>query len=370
MIGADATFGVGVKQTAGCFTQELALIVYVRKKKPPTEVGQQALIPARCQRFATDVVEDRATLIADHLPYDPLIGGIEISRPGDGVVDPGSGTLGAIVRERLNGALRLLTCGHVAATVGQPFYQPTHGREGATVIGTVLHSVFSPQTPPDRDWAVIEPDGTRELAFMVKEVGALRGAGQVQLWDPIKKRGRTTGLTTGLVVAVIPEFPSLATLQIECATFPFGNVFARPGDSGSVVLNERDEVVALLYRLNREITDEHGNHVETTGMAYAIDAVLNDLQMDVALAPTVTSVVPNTLAGTALTFGRVVIDGWGFDPSSQIAFGDSPVVWSTWVSASRMETTPPLGHFGTVDVRVSNKWGEWSSPGSDAKFLY
>ena len=171
--GAGARYAIGIKQTSGTFTPQIALIVYVDKKKPPSELSPQEIIPAQFLGFATDVVEDRGTLIADHTLHNPLIGGIEISVQGDGVVDPGSGTLGAIVRDRIGGFPRLLTCGHVVSAIGQPMYQPTHGREGSAIIGMVLQSVFAPNTPPDRDWALIEPTGTRELEFAVKEVGAL-----------------------------------------------------------------------------------------------------------------------------------------------------------------------------------------------------
>ena len=105
-------------------------------------------------------------------------------------------------------------------------------------------------------------------------------------------------------------------------------------------------------------------------MAYVIDAVINDLQVDIAVTPSVTSVTPNTIAGMVLEFGKVVIHGWGFDRSSQITFGEVPVLWSTWISPTQIETTPPLGLIGTVDVRVSNKWGEWSRPSEESQFHY
>ncbi len=365
----DAGFGVGIKQVAGQFTEELALIVYVRDKLPPGRIPIEQLIPQYFAGFLTDVVAYQPTLLADNTYHDPLLGGIGIWRPASATQDAGAGTLGGIVRERFNGTPQALTCGHVAGEVGGPIFQPRDGALGSSVVGHVKYSVSEPPHPPARDWASIELNGTRTTQFSVKEIPVLRGVAQPRLWEPVKKRGYATGLTHGVTIAVLPEFPSLATRQVECAAFPFEMEFARHGDSGSLVLNANDEAIGMLYRLNREV-GYGGQPQVPSAMAFVIEAALNDLQVDLAITPGIRGIYPNTLAGTIETFGKVTIDGWGFDQHSWVAFGGQPAIISTYLSPNRLETIAPLGFLGTVDVVVTNKWGDTSPTGLESKFTY
>jgi hypothetical protein len=108
--------GVRLKQTGREFTDRLALTVYVQEKRPAGEVPEAEFVPPEFDGYITDVVEARLILVDDETRYDPLRGGIQISRdnlPEDGIFSPKTGTLGAIVTSRETGNLQLITNAHV-----------------------------------------------------------------------------------------------------------------------------------------------------------------------------------------------------------------------------------------------------------------
>ncbi|MER7693757.1 hypothetical protein [Streptomyces sp. NPDC097610] len=99
------TTGVGLKQTGGEFTTQLALFVYVPRKRSPEDILEGELVPREFGGYVTDVVEARPTLIDDTARYDLLRGGIEVSRERliqDGIFAPPTGTLGALVTSTHN----------------------------------------------------------------------------------------------------------------------------------------------------------------------------------------------------------------------------------------------------------------------------
>jgi hypothetical protein len=97
---------------------------------------------------------------------------------------------------------------------------------------------------------------------VIEEIGPIKGIRRIQASDInpatpliVRKRGRRTGLTSGKVVEVNASYgttdPKHGTILVE----PTGNncegvrKFADHGDSGSVVVNEQDEIIGLLYSM-------------------------------------------------------------------------------------------------------------------------
>ena len=76
------------------------------------------------------------------------------------------------------------------------------------------------------------------------------------LGDRVFKVGRTTGLTEGIITAVSVVVPTL--YDFGCCWFQdaitiqgvHGTLFSDGGDSGSVVVNDRNQIVALLFAGN------------------------------------------------------------------------------------------------------------------------
>jgi hypothetical protein len=59
----------------------------------------------------------------------------------------------------------------------------------------------------------------------VEEVGPVLGSAPIRIWDPVRKRGRPMGVTSGVVSAVIPISGTFAIDTMIRSTFPFGDVF-------------------------------------------------------------------------------------------------------------------------------------------------
>lgn len=378
------TVGIGLKETGGRFTNRLAIFVYVHKKMPSNEVPSAEMIPSEYAGFITDVVEYQPVPISDFAPYNPLRGGISINRISrTGNISEFPGTLGAIVRSRSNPRKKLLlTCAHVvkydynepdANAIGRSIFQPPEGQTGAVVIGKVADVKFL-GSPYMLDCAVIEltsPNHT--MLNEIVDIGPVKG---VHLWNTpppqslpkkVKKRGGRTLYTEGYIVRFIFGATQPIVSGFEVISSVPGKAFAGGGDSGSIILNENDEVEGLLYEIPY---DDMGNRLGSRGIALPILNVLDALKVDIAITPAISSIVPNNAVAAVSTLGKVVIEGWGFDSSSKVYFGSLP---APLVSASqrRLEVLVPVSPFsGEVDVRIENASGDASIPNLQSKFSY
>ncbi len=86
---------LGIKESGGDLTDDLAWRVYVVKKLPEAELAPGAVIPDEILGVKTDVIEyDVPTLTFDSSKYRPLKGGIQI----DHELPVGQGTLGCFAQ--------------------------------------------------------------------------------------------------------------------------------------------------------------------------------------------------------------------------------------------------------------------------------
>jgi hypothetical protein len=281
------TVGVGLKQTGGEYTDQVAIFVYVQEKRPAEDVPEVELVPPEFGGYVTDVVEAQPTLIDDKSRYDPLRGGIQISKEhtaDDGIFFPGTGTLGAIVRSRDTGESLLLTCAHVVKLSDFNVYQP--GQSFTTpftdIVGTVL-GLRDESNPLLLDCAVIDLNGSRGIQVAIEDIGAVQGVSTQlpALGEVVKKRGARTLLTQGFVVRLIvsPFVPAIDQFEISGGV-PLVTLFAGKGDSGSVVLNANNEVIGLLYAIPIE---DLGDGLGSAGLAMPIHNVQEALQVDIAI---------------------------------------------------------------------------------------
>jgi hypothetical protein len=278
--------GVGLKQTGGEFTDQIALFVYVQEKKPAGDVAEAEFIPPEFGGYVTDVVEARPTLIDDQTRYDPLRGGIQVSKEqtvADGIFAPPTGTLGAIVRSRRNRQPQLLTCAHVMKFLNANVYQPGQlsASAGRDIVGTAL-ALRNEFNPLFLDCAVIELNGSRGTQMTVEDIGPVQGVSTEvpALGEVVKKRGSRTLLTHGFVVRLITSSFVPAVDQFEISGgVPSVTLFAGKGDSGSVVLNTSNQVIGLLFAIPDE---DLGPGLGSRGLAMPIGNVQEALQVDIA----------------------------------------------------------------------------------------
>ena len=99
------------------------------------------------------------------------------------------------------------------------------------------------------DAAIALPLVPTDVVDEILEIGTIKGVAVAGLGDAVKKSGRTTGLTTGVIIQTdVTVDVSYGAGQVARFT---DQLMAGPmsagGDSGSAVLNDDDELVGLLF---------------------------------------------------------------------------------------------------------------------------
>jgi hypothetical protein len=272
--------GTGYKTRDGRRTGDLCIVAMVTQKIPRAGLEQSALIPHEIDGISTDVVQ--VGFLRAHPArtdrWRPALGGVSI-----GHYQITAGTLGCVVRDKPSGARLILSNNHVLANsndaqAGDPVLQPGTADGGrapgdtfatlerfcplafsdapatcglarfyadlgnalARLLGSkhrVQVSFSDPQAVNQVDAALARPVNEADLLDEILEIGAPTGTIEAALGMAVRKSGRTTGLTTGLIVVID------ATLEISYgerkATFEgqlVSTPMSQPGDSGSLLV--------------------------------------------------------------------------------------------------------------------------------------
>lgn len=290
---------IGHKMVKGERTSEMAIRIYVEKKRKNVPAAE--LLPPEIDGVKTDVIEATFVLhqgamvraeefrtMSDTGTYNPLVGGISIGpcKAVGGYVYVG--TLGCLVRDRGTGERLALSNYHVMAekwAAGDSMAQPSRVDGGtcpAKTVGTLLRSVLSDQV----DGAVARLNTTRTTDCSITEIGAVAGKGPAAKDMKVRKRGRTTGLTHGIVDSIdatvkVPYDDGTHTLKHQIlikVNASESSVFGQGGDSGSAVVDDANHVVGLYFA---------GSTDGKIGVANPIDAVLDALNIDICAKPTI-----------------------------------------------------------------------------------
>lgn len=280
---------VGLKRKVRELTDVICFRVIVKKKIDKAELRPEELIPAEIRGIPTDVLVDQEVFhCTDESGYDLLTGGIQIDA---GI---GSGTLGCFVTRDTEPAatkkIYLLSNHHVIlgkdGAVGRRVGQPSSpsgcscclcydiaevfcGQVGspngtAANVGTVAAGQPTNNAVDAAIAKLLGQDATdpKTVYFSnsIEEIGPVFGSTALTLHDRVRKRGRTTGLTYGQIeaigattsVVVDKKNPAAGNITYANATFritPLAEspLMANEGDSGSVVVNSRNQVVGLIF---------------------------------------------------------------------------------------------------------------------------
>jgi hypothetical protein len=297
--------GIGSKVTKGSPTGEPSIRVFVVRKKPPGDVPPDDLVPSEIEGVKTDVVETPVPTTQqilgeganahneDEDRYRPLRGGTQINRIGRG-----NGTLGCFLTVNGDAAKVVAVTNHHVLyenssdspnheQAGQPTGEDSCTKCCSDVIGTVLDA----QCDADVDIALVQLQGGEKWLREVQDIGTVKGTHTVTLAEAtphtyqVKKRGRTTRLTGGFVTdigmsgSVNKPDGSLHrnyvdAIRVEANPDPANpgpRAFAKPGDSGSAVLNTSDEVVGILFGAGA-----------TTGLVIPIQKIIDKFATGVA----------------------------------------------------------------------------------------
>jgi len=285
--------GRGHKHVAGRNTGQEVLTVLVKKKVPKHELESCHLVPKSIGQCHTDVIE-AGEIVA--------LGRTDRERPARPGMSIGhyritAGTFGALVYDTKTGEPLILSNNHVLANstdgrddrarVGDPILQP--GRyDGGTDQDVIarLHrfipirlEVSTPECKVAKalegflnrivrrfrrhyqvriynlspeanlvDAAVAKPLSPDLVSPDILDLGVPKGVGEVQVGDRVVKSGRTSGVNWGNV-KVVQATVKISMGDVGDAVFTDQVIttrMAQPGDSGSVVLNDKKEVVGLL----------------------------------------------------------------------------------------------------------------------------
>lgn len=302
---------IGEKVTGGEPTGQTAIVVYVQTKKSVSSLSKAQRIPAEIDGVPTDVVEmeielqtalvrvvDDVVLQLDPGSYRPLRGGTSMGPDRSFWLEPPEaptpgwyrsvGTLGAMVNDRATGARMAMTNFHVAAvntgwSVGDVMVQPGHpDSTTAARFGRLSRAVLSDNV----DGAVVAIDAGITSQCDVVDIGQITGSRAAAVGMAVHKRGRTTNLTHGTVGSVdvtvsIDYGDGLGTRtlrhQVRVDRPAGGPRFSDRGDSGSVVVDDDERVVGLLFA---------GATDGSVTFANPIAAALNELGVDLCVQPT------------------------------------------------------------------------------------
>jgi hypothetical protein len=335
LLAIPGVTGVDINQqvTKGQPTGELAIVVYVEKKKPASKVPKDQLIPPELDGIPTDVKEQKKIVpkaaftavrgevipLADTTNYATLHGGIsmgpcrsihldppEVKESGEYTI---AGTLGALVRDRVTGNTMALTNFHVAAVhkdwqVGDRMAQPSRsdgGRCPADGFGILSRARLNSHT----DGAVVAIDDGVPTSLTIEQIGGIYGSADAVVGSLVRKRGRTTELTYGTVDSVdatnIVDYGGDVgnqTFRDQIRILPNTGTnphFSEGGDSGSVIVDGDNNIIGLLFAGAEDDSDTYANPIQRVLDDLAVDIIVTPLVLTdpVVCSPIITKAIPS-----------------------------------------------------------------------------
>lgn len=282
--------GIGQKMTQGVPTGALALRVYVDRKRPLAEVENP--VPATVSvadipDVTTDVIEIGVVQVELFTQRArPVMPGCGIGHP-----DVTVGTLGAFARRPEDDGLYFLSNSHVIADHGlakldDPILQPATSDNGtaADQIGVLVDFVpfvYSTDGFPnlvDAALGRIEP-GLAHTATRVIGRAPSGVTTRVRRGMHVRKVGRTTDLTTGIVqdvnfrLSMQYKVSPTATQRVGFRDQILCTRFTQPGDSGALVLSSSNRAVGLHFAgsTSASIFNRIGNVLRTLGVELVME---------------------------------------------------------------------------------------------------
>ena len=373
--------GIGFRLRKGQRTDEIAFTVTVDRKRPLHELSRAHRIPAVVDGVRVDVRQRvQWTTTTDFLDeseldkeLNPIRGGASIIHQHDAATQGGidRGTLGCFAKLRSDPAVIVLLTVHHAlyrhATdhgpgllVGQPRVSSTRCCK-SHVIAKTLDGVRGPIA----DAAIAKLLGKRPFVQLLPGIGRDKNGRNEDLivgvpdeitvggiktavlcGETVRKLGRNTGVTHGEVLSIDAAIGSTDQVTGESTDYEHqiiiqptkGGVddngqlnFCVAGDSGSVVINQFNQVIGLLHTAGPMTQAELeassvpcagatvSPNVANLGGAAPIHAILDALGIDIFPSPGVNSTgIPTSPPSPAIPTGALV-PGSGLQPRMMTA---------------------------------------------------
>lgn len=239
--------GLGAKLTGGQVVADAAIRVYVLAKLPADEVPANERVPRELDGLPTDVIAvgDVRALPA-RSRQRPAPGGVSVGHP-----DITAGTLGCWLRVDGRETPHLLSNNHVLANsdrgeVGDPVWQPgpADGGTADDALATLADvASLDPTGDNALDAAIAAVDDPDAVDPAIHRIGVVEvEASEAALYQSVRKHGRTTGHTVGVIMDVAADIDvrfGSGTIRFvdQIAVVGAGREFSDGGDSGSLVLD-------------------------------------------------------------------------------------------------------------------------------------
>ncbi len=293
--------GLGYKEINGLKTKDKALVILVKNKLAKKRLNRKDIVPREIKGEKTDVIEVGEIKFSNIRTerIRPVQPGVSI-----GHYKISAGTLGAIVKDKKSSKKLLLSNNHVFANIsngqdnraekGDPILQPgiyDGGKEERDVVALLdrfipirwggemdcpiarnfeklLNNLIYTLKPHYGvklykkdvenivDCAVAVPLNDKIINDKILEIGEVKGMKKAEIGMKIKKSGRSTGLTKNkieLVNATVEVQMTESESAIFTEQFVTGPM-SGAGDSGSLVLDEKNNAVGLLFAGSKKAT--------------------------------------------------------------------------------------------------------------------
>lgn len=264
--------GVGEKVTSGRRSGEMCVKVFVAKKYAKGQVSPADRIPPALDGIPTDVegVGYPKTFQSPHRRRQrPLLGGVSTGLDFHAVDASFAGTLGVVVREPNESRRYALSNNHVFADenrvdLGAGVVQPGTLDGGRNADAVARLAAFAPLKFDNRrnwmDAAIARFDAGVAVDSTILGIGAPTASAVPTLGMLVRKSGRTTGVTEGVVRVVtfdvfgVEYEQGLVRVDDVVVIESTNGTFSRPGDSGSAIVDAQGRVVALLFAGSSVVT--------------------------------------------------------------------------------------------------------------------
>jgi len=290
--------GVGVarRRVRGVATDEPVVVTYVTRKLPREALRLDERVPplleADGEEVRTDVVEvgEPRFVDVDDATYRPLRGGCQIGTAG------GTGTAGAVMYDRRDQQIVLLTNNHVLTSAGDPTNLPTNQAVWQPTTGSRIGQskrivpmfraplgAFGYNYSAPVDAGIVAVDSNIAVEFDIVDIA---GTHPFVVLPPsegldVVRRGYRTQLKTGTIEAIDQTVTVKASngdrFRIGPSVFsirsPERMISAMKGDSGSLVVDAAGAAARGLVFASDE---------QTAGVTWACElgAVMSILELD------------------------------------------------------------------------------------------
>ncbi len=267
--------GYGFKEVKGIKTDQEAIVILVNKKLLPEQLADHELVPKHVNSIVTDVIEVGELKALKVEMLEPLQSRTEKVRPAPPGVSIGhylitAGTFGSVVYDNSTAQPMILSNNHVLAnatngndqraSINDRIYQPgpfdfVHVDLGYAdrqyIIACLKRFVSLAESPAINvvDCAIGEPLENSMIIPEILEIGLVQGVTTPALSMAVQKSGRTTGLTFGQITVldamVDVQYGLGRVLRFDHQIITTN--MSSPGDSGSLLLDDNNLAVGLLF---------------------------------------------------------------------------------------------------------------------------